>query len=85
MEEKKMSEVIKNRSRLNVSTWVYHHSSKDYTSANDYSNNLSEYFKGYKKMSLGDGKIFKGYKEKDFEEDRKRKAIDLNDLAGKAS
>ena len=78
-------EVIKNRSRLDVSTLVYHHSSKDYTSANDYSNSLNEYFKEYKKMSLGDGKIFKGYKEKDFEEDRKRKAIDLNDLAGKAS
>ena len=56
-----VSEVIKNRSRLAKTTWVFCYSEEKLKDAHEYSDSLEPYFATYKVVDLSTLKKFAGY------------------------
>ena len=76
-------EVIKNRFRLGVSTWVYLHKQEDLQKCNEYSAGLDDYLDQYARKSVGRGTNLKGYRPMDKDSIIKNNTIRVNDIAGK--
>lgn len=76
-----VSEVIKNRSRLAKTTWVFCHSEEKLKDAHEYSDSLEPYLETYKKVDLRTIKKFVGFTPRKTSMVKKEKEI--NDTIAK--
>jgi hypothetical protein len=77
-------EVIKNRFRLGVPTWVYLNKPDDLKGCNEYSQKLETYFEEYKRVSIGNGSNLKGFNPINKKSLTQNNIIKVQDMAAKA-
>ena len=76
-------EVVKNRSRLSVSTWVYSSvTSENLKECHEFSEGLKTYLDDFKKVGTGTGNKFIGYKPLESYAIQDRNALKANEMAG---
>ena len=75
-------DVIKNRARLNLSTWIYSRDELAFKSSPEYSADLDSYLESYKKISLDIDYRFKGYNPVESTKTALKQEQKLNDSLG---
>lgn len=71
-------EVIKNRNRLQVTTWIYSPSEDKLKGAREYTEEMDQYFENYKKIDLGTVPKMKGFVPRKMTMVKKEKRINQN-------
>ena len=77
-------DVVKNRSRLKVSTWIYTPISANVSDCHEHSPEMQNYLEEYRLVKIGDGSTFEGYNRANSSSAKNQNVIRTNEIAGGA-
>ena len=78
-----VADVVKNRLRLTVPTWIYCRSEDTLKSCKEYSPDLEQYLDKFTRIAVGDNIHLKGYTRQGSLKLKAKKERDINDLLGR--